>query len=68
MQEDGFFFNHSKGFSRWPSKWGILMRMLPCQIAGLQIKLHIQQIFHYEPSEFITAAGIVLLSMQFIAP
>lgn len=32
--------------------------MFPCQIAGLQIKLHVQQIFHYEPTKCTTAAAV----------
>lgn len=50
-----FFFNHSERLSRWPPKQGVLMLMFPCQIAGLQIKLYIQQTFHYESTQYTTA-------------
>lgn len=50
-----FFFNHSERLSRWPPKQGVLMLMFPCQIAGLQIKLYIQQTFHHESTQYTTA-------------
>lgn len=58
MQGADFSFNHSEGFSRWPPKQGVLMLMVACQIAGLQIKLHIQQIFDYKPTKCITTKAV----------
>lgn len=62
MQGAEIFFNHSEGFSRWPPKEGVLMLMFPCQIAGLQINLHVQKIFHYEPTKCTTTAVVYFYS------